>query len=132
MDLHLNNSEIEDAIVAYVAEQGITLGGMDVVVSLTAGRGPAGYTACVKVARTVAVGNAKAAVIVEQKDAEPAAVTKPVVRKPRAKPATASSKETPADAGGGEEAVKDNGSAEPASTESTESSETASDESLFG
>lgn len=64
MKIDLNQPEIEDALVSFITTQGIDLSQKKVEVSLTAGRGPNGFTASVdiiKVASTPApnVGNEK-------------------------------------------------------------------------
>lgn len=45
MKLTFNSQEIEQALISYVAYQGIDLSNKDVSVNMTAGRGPNGHTA---------------------------------------------------------------------------------------
>jgi hypothetical protein len=56
MKIHLNQQEIEAAILLYVGNQGITLVGQQTTIEMTAGRGPNGMSA------TVDISNAEAKV----------------------------------------------------------------------
>jgi len=49
MNITLNDDEIKDGLVAYIATQGIDLNQKHIEVSLTAGRGPNGYSADVMI-----------------------------------------------------------------------------------
>ncbi len=49
MKIELNDSEIKDAVAAYVATQGVSTEDKDVQVTLRAGRGENGYTAEIEV-----------------------------------------------------------------------------------
>jgi len=53
MKIDLNSVEIEQALVAYIAAQGIDLSGKQTEVALTAGRGPNGYSAAIVINATV-------------------------------------------------------------------------------
>jgi len=50
MQINLNNAEIEKAIVAFIADQGINLEGKKVEVQMVAGRGRTGHSANVIIA----------------------------------------------------------------------------------
>lgn len=54
MQITLNNTEIESAIVDYIDKQGISLNNAEVDVALVAGRGPNGHTANVNIDKTTA------------------------------------------------------------------------------
>lgn len=49
MKIDLIQDEIEEALVSYITTQGIDLSQKQVAVSLTAGRGPSGFTASVDI-----------------------------------------------------------------------------------
>lgn len=55
MKIELQNDEIEEALVAYVAGQGIDIADKEISVDMTAGRGPNGYTASITLIRVPAV-----------------------------------------------------------------------------
>ena len=54
MKIDLNQSEIETALVAYIADQGIDLTGKNIEVSLVAGRGVNGHSASIEISNAVA------------------------------------------------------------------------------
>lgn len=49
MRINLIETEIHDALIQYITNQGIDISGKDVNVSLTAGRGPSGHKAAVDI-----------------------------------------------------------------------------------
>lgn len=49
MRVTLNESEIKDALIQYVAGHGVAVAGRDVSVSLVAGRGPNGHSATIDI-----------------------------------------------------------------------------------
>jgi len=49
MQITLNQAEIEKAIIAFVGEQGISITGKNVAVTLTAGRAPNGMSASIDI-----------------------------------------------------------------------------------
>lgn len=49
MRINLIETEIHDALIQYITNQGIDISGKDVTVSLTAGRGPSGHKAAVDI-----------------------------------------------------------------------------------
>jgi len=55
LKIDLNQSEIETALVAYIADQGIDLTGKSIEVSLVAGRGVNGHSASIEISNAVAV-----------------------------------------------------------------------------
>ena len=70
MNITLNNTEIEEALVEHIATKGLSVTGKHIEVHLTAGRGPNGHSA------TIEILDAKASPVtaedVTQDDAEPA------------------------------------------------------------
>ena len=54
MQITLNQSEIENAIITFVGSQGIAITGKNVDVTLTAGRGPNGMSASIDISNDAA------------------------------------------------------------------------------
>jgi hypothetical protein len=54
LNISLNNAEIEEALVAYIGEQGISISNKAVSVKMTAGRGNNSYSAAIEIAPTTA------------------------------------------------------------------------------
>lgn len=48
MNITLNQNEIEEALVGYISEQGIDVGGKDITIDLIAGRGENGHKATIE------------------------------------------------------------------------------------
>lgn len=68
MRVTLNESEIKDALIQYVAGHGVAVAGRDVSVSLVAGRGPNGHSATIDISNA---GTAAASYLSDTPDATP-------------------------------------------------------------
>lgn len=88
MQITLNQTEIEKAIIAFVGNQGISITGSNVTVALTAGRGPNGVTA------TIDISNEDSPNLVGRRNPSP--VTEVVTQEAGAAVAPVTFKEEPA------------------------------------
>ena len=70
MNITLNNTEIEEALVEHIATKGLSVTGKHIEVHLTAGRGPNGHSATIEIldAKDPSTDTAD----ITQDDAEPA------------------------------------------------------------
>ena len=98
MQIILNQTEIEQALVSYIATRLAINEGQEIVVEMTAGRGADGYRATVEIKDAAQAAAVTPAVQAPKPTPAPAV---PIARKPKAedpaKPAQAESKSVPAE-----------------------------------
>ena len=94
MQITLKQSEIEEAIIAYVGNQGISITGKNVAVSLVAGRAPNGMSACIDISN-----DDEPTTVLDISDMKPEKVEKPglTFNKPVAENSPINEETTPAE-----------------------------------